>query len=1116
MGAAAIINAAFSNARVAMLALVLLCGIGLVAFNTVPREGDPDIPLPFVQVVLPLPGISPEDAERLLIRPAELELQSLEGLVQMDATAFENVAHIRLEFEPGLDMDDVVTDVREAIDRARAEFPDAAQEPIIEEVNAQSLFPILTVVLSGDAPEHALFEAMRELDDRLTGLPGVREVTPVGDREEVVEVVLSPAALELHRLSPLEVANAIRRNNALVTAGTLQFSDANYSVKVPGLLKSLDEMREIPVRADETALVTLGDVATIRRTFEDSDGFARFNGRPAMGLDISKRAEANLIDVTDAVIAEANAVAAAWPATIEVAYIGAMSAQVESIFSSLTSSIGLAIILVMIVVVAALGLRSAVLVGFAIPASFMIGIGLIGLMGYTLNSLVMFSLVLAVGMLVDAAIVLMEYADRRIDEGYSRSDAYRAAATKMFWPITASTATTLAAFIPFLFWNDVEGYFMRWIPITLIMVLSASVMVSLIFLPIIGANFGLPRALQRFTGARRRPERSNSVDLDHVDPTQLSGTAGTYARLLSQLVQMPVVVTIGAIVVIMICGRLFAVAKPEVEQFLRVDSEQVLVMVQGRGNMSTDEILDVAMEVQDRIKDHPAIEYAYLQTGPHVSQGRDATVDSIALISLDLLPYQERDHSLVVTEELRALAQGVPGVRLEVRQPEQGPLVGKDVQLELRATDFAAAEAAAAEIRAFLESDSVVINGRDVPTFMDVEDSGALPGVEWAMQVDRGEAGRYGLGIADVGAVLQLGTEGLIVDTYRPDDSDTEIDIRVRFAAADRSLGLLEQINVPTPQGNVPLANFTTRTAQPKLDRITRRDGHRIIDVKANANTTVPGFEVSQDRATAELQAFIDAGGLASAADRGVVWELHGAAEERNESSAFFGQAMIAAMFMIGVILLLQFNNFYHVVLTLSAVVLSVYGVLAGIALSGQYVSVIMTGVGIVALAGIVVNNNIVLIDAFHTLRGQGLGIVDAAIRTGAQRFRPVLLTTGTTIIGLLPMVFEINIDFGAARLGIGNETSDWWVLLSSAIVFGLGFSTLLTLILTPVWLAAPHVLAARFGRLTAPVRERVERWLDARDAVAAAAAASPLPEAMAEHPAPAVPAEAPLRGAAE
>ena len=1091
-----LVAVAFARAKVVSLALVVLTAFGLLAYTSLPREADPDVTLPFVQVILPLPGVSPEDAERLLVKPAETELRSVEGVEQMDATAFEGVGLIRLEFEPTRDMDEALTDVRDAVDRAQAAFPADALEPEVKELNAQSLAPVLSVVLSGEVPQRTLSRAAAEMREALRGVPGVLDVETVGDRDEVLEVIVSPEALVRHGLSAPEIGAALRAGNALVTAGTARLPDASYAVTVPGLAKTVSDVRAIPLRAGPDGVLTIGDVAEVRRTFLDPSGHARFDGAPAIGLDVSKRAGVNLVAVTDAVKAAAEDVSADWPSAISLAYTSDQSVLVDSIFSSLTGSIGLAIILVMIVVVAALGLRSALMVGLAIPCSFLIGFALIGFMGWTLNMLVMFSLVLSVGMLVDGAIVVVELADRRMAEGLPRRAAYMEAATRMFWPIVASTATTLAAFIPFLFWQDLNGQFMRWIPLTLILVLTSSLFVALIFLPLIGASVGLPEGLKRRTGLQGKTDGAARSDLAAVDPTTLPGLTGAYARFTAWAIARPVLlVAIGAAVV-WLCLDVFGRVRPEVEEFIRGDSELVYVFVQARGNMGADEALAVAEQVTDRVAHHAAVESTYVRTGPDIGRGRDAPADAVAQVTLDLVPYAQRAHSREVLAELRALTTGVPGVVIEVRQEEMGPPTGKDVQIELTGPTEAV-DRAAALLRRFLATTQTQIGGVTVPAYMDVEDNGPLPGIEWVLRVDREEAGRYGVSVAEVGAALSLATEGLLVDKYRPDDASEEMDVRLRYPAAARTLAELTRTRVATREGLVPLSRFVTREARPQVDRVVRRDGQRVREVQANGYALDPNAVVSQDRATEIVTDWLATGALAEAVPD-VAVRLRGAAEARDESMAFFKVAMSAAMVMIGIILLLQFDSFYHAVLTLSAVVLSVFGVLAGIAITGQYVSVIMTGVGIVALAGIVVNNNIVLIDTYKQLRRTGLDVQEAVVRTAAQRLRPVLLTTVTTIIGLLPMVFEVNIDFAAATIGIGNATSDWWVLLSSAIVYGLAFSTLLTLVLTPVLLAAPTVLGRRgqraLTRATAWAAEHgpqafrpwAQRRLDARRAESA------------------------------
>ncbi len=1050
-----LIDAAFSRIRVVMTAFVVTIVFGLSAYETIPREAEPDIPAPFVLVTLPLPGISPEDGERLLVKPTELELQSIDGLKQMDALAYDGAAQIILEFQTTIDVDQAVLDVREAIDRAKAEYPSNAEEPIVTEFNLQNEFPILTTILYGDAPERAIYQTAKVLEDRLDSISGVLEARLTGAREELLEIIVDPEILESYGLTELEVVNAVTSNNQLVTAGSMELADGRFSIKAPGLVKNAADLMAIPVRANGDNVVTIGDIANVRRTFKDRTGHALFNGQPAIGVEISKRAGANIVETIEAARAAVEAEARFWPSSIKYEFLSDQSVVVKDNLEGLTSSILTAVLLVMIVIVAALGLRSAIMVGIAIPTTFLMGFLLLTVFGYTLNMMVMFGLILSVGMLVDGAIVIVEYADRRMAEGTSRKTAYAEASKRMFWPVITSTATTLAAFVPFLFWQDLAGEFMKYLPLTLIFVLLASLIVALIFLPVIGALFGMPKWMKKKLHIKGKTEGPKQYEVDEVDPTALSGPVATYARFLTELVRRPLLVMVGAVFLVSICITAFISAAPDVEFFIRSDNEQVNLLVLARGNLSAEQKIGIVKEIADRIDDHPAIEHIYLQTGPELARGNNIPAETIGQVGLDLIKYSERDHSRIILEELRDRVQNVPGVIVEVRQREGGPPVGKDAQVEITSPNFAAMITAAKKVRAFTETAHTTINGLEVPIYMDQEDTLPLPGIEWSMEVDRALAGRYGLSVQQAGAVLQFVTDGLLVDKYRPDDSDDEIDIRARYPEENRSILALDAVRIQTPEGSVPLSNFVRREAKPQVDRIVRRNGKRIIEVKANGNTRIKGHEVSQGQAIAEMKTWLESGALGN----DVSWIMRGADEDTAAAASFFKGAMAAAMFMIAMILLLEFNSFYHAVLTLTAVILSVIGVLLGIALSGQYISIIMTGTGIVALAGIVVNNNIVLIDTYQYLRRKGLAVEEAVVRTAAQRIRPVLLTTATTILGLLPMVFEINVDFAAGTITRGSTTSDWWVLLSSAVVYGLAFSTMLTLILTPVMLAAPTVL---------------------------------------------------------
>ena len=1055
-----LIDAAFSRVRVILIGFAAMIFFGLFAFNNISREAEPDIPAPFVMVTLPLPGVSPEDGERLLVRPTELELQSIEGLRQMDSLAYDGAAQITLEFEPSVIIDDAVSEVREAVDRAKAEYPNNAEEPVVTEFSIQNQFPILSIIIHGPVPERVLYQQALKLRDLMETNSGVLDARLTGARPELLEIIINPEILESYQITENDVINAVTANNQLVTAGTLDLEDGRYSVKVPGLVRTAQDLAVIPVRANGDNVVTIGDVASVRRTFVDAPGYALFNGEKAIGIEISKRAGANIVDTIDEAKRLAEQASRSWPAAIEYDVLGDRSIFVNDALGGLTSSVLTAILLVMVVIVAALGLRSAIMVGVAIPTSFLIAFLWLYLFGYTLNMMVMFGMVLAVGMLVDGAIVIVEYADRRMSEGASRRIAYLEASKRMFWPVITSTATTLAAFVPFMFWSSIPGQFMKFLPLTLIYVLLSSLVVALIFLPVFGSVIATPRWVKERFGIQGKTDGPSDVRIEDIDPTTLQTPLGSYARFIKSALERPTVSIISVFALVAVCFFAFKFAAPEREFFIRSDNEEVSLLVLARGNLSEETKIALTQEVAERVENHKAIESLYLQTGPALSRNNTYPPETIGQVGIDLIPYSQRAHSNIILDELRELVGDVPGMIVEVRQRESGPPVGKDVQIEISSPSYQAMKDAATKVREWADSTTINVNGRDVPAFMDIEDSLPLPGIEWNIAVDRALAGRYGVSVAQSGGVVQFVTNGLLVGKFRPDDADEEIDIRARYPESKRDIFALDTIRIQTPGGSVPLSNFMTREAKVQVDRITRRDGQRILEVKANGNTSVGGHEISQNVAIDHAKAWLDSGVLGDE----VTWIMRGANEDTAEAATFFAAAMSAAMFMIALILLLEFNSIYHSILTLSAVILSVFGVMLGIAITGQYVSVIMTGVGVVALAGIVVNNNIVLIDTYQQLRRTGLGIEESVVRTAAQRLRPVLLTTITTILGLLPMVFELNFNFAAGEITRGSTSSDWWVLLSSAIVYGLAFATVLTLVLTPVMLAAPTVYGRRLN----------------------------------------------------
>ena len=1030
----AIVDAAIARSRTVMLILVVAVLAGVASYVGLPKEADPDIPIPVFFVSLAMQGISPQDGERLLVRPMETALQSIEGLEEMSSYAARGHAGVILEFDVDFDKDAALREVQEQVDIARAELPDDAEEPRVLEFNA-SLFPVVIVALSGNVPERTLFRLAQELEDEIKTVPGVLETDLSGTREELLEVIIDPALMESYAISQSELFNAVNLNNRLIPAGSIDTGEGRFAVNVPGLFETREDVLNLPIRAAGDGVVTLGDIADIRRTFLDASGYARYNGEPAMAVEVTKRIGANIISTNRAVRAIVDRVTADWPEEVHIDVTFDASNWIFRSLDQLQNAILTAISLVMIVIVAALGWRSGFLVGFAIPASFMIGFLLLGWVGMTINMMVMFGMVVSVGILVDGAIVVVEYADRKMAEGLDRREAYALAAKRMWWPIISSTATTLAAFVPMLFWPGVSGEFMQYLPITLIFVLVASLFMALLFLPVLGSIMGKPQ-----TGNEKAMRALAAAE--GGDLTQVTGWTGTYIRLITRLVQHPLKVFGATLALLFAINVAYSNGNTGSLFFVETEPEFISVFVGARGNIGTEDVRKLVVEVEEILLEIDGVQSAFTNTGTGGGAsisfgGGSGPADEIGNIFVQLAPYGERRPGRQIVQEMRDSTSDLPGIRVEIRQQEQGPPTGKDIQLELTSTRYEALHATTTLISEYLQN--------EVEGLIEVEDSRPLPGIEWELDIDRELAGRFGADVTSIGATVQLVTNGVLIGQYRPDDAEDEVDIRARFPFDARSMDQLDQLRVQTRDGQVPISNFVTRTARPQVTEINRVDGERIMTIRANVEEGIfPNTKI------AELQDWLDAQDL----DPRVDVRFRGANEEQDETAAFLGNAMLAALFLMFLILITQFNNFFHSFLILLTVVFSTFGVLLGMLVMQQPFSYIMTGTGIVALAGIVVNNNIVLIDTYQRLLKDGFTGVDAIIRSCAQRLRPIFLTTVTTMCGLAPMMYQLNINYIGRDFSIGGPVSTWWVPFSTAVIWGLGFSTILTLLVTPCLLA--------------------------------------------------------------
>ncbi|WP_298441533.1 efflux RND transporter permease subunit [uncultured Ferrimonas sp.] len=1015
-----IIQALLSRSRSVLMVFMLLLISGTVTYLNIPKESEPDITIPVIYVSISHDGISPEDAERMLVRPMEQELRSIEGIDELRSTASEGHASVVMEFDAGFDASEALAKVRDKVTLARAKLPADTEEPTVNEVTMADENPVITVTLSGPLSERALVQLARRFQDSFEALPQVLEVEIGGDRDELLEIIVDPLLLESYQLSVGDIVTLVSRSNRLVPAGTMDTGEGRFAVKLPSVFENITDVLSLPVKVQGDQVITIGDLATVRRGFKDPNSFARLNQQPALSLEVKKRPGKNIIETVQQVRAIVEQSKPQWPNGLQVTFTGDRSEEIEEMLLDLQNNVLSAIILVTIVVVAALGLRSAGLVGVAIPGSFLTGIMLLGVMGLTVNMVVLFALIMAVGMLVDGAIVVTEFADRRMTEGADKRIAYREAAQRMAWPIIASTATTLAAFAPLLFWPGIMGEFMKYMPLTLIATLSASLLMALIFVPTLGALFGKPLPLSAKTRAAMK-------QAEHGDLSQLPGLTGHYVRQLQRAIAHPWKVLLGMLVTVVLIIATYVFNNAGTEFFPEVEPEGLNLYVRGYGDLSIHEKDQLMKQVEQRIGDMEELETLYSRSGGS---------DRIGYARLNLIDWQQRVDADTVVTKVRDRLDDLKGIELEVRRDQNGPSGGKPFQLQLASKLPAALNDAIATIRTELESD---------PRFINITDNGSKPGIEWQLLVDRTKAARFGADATLVGSTVQLVTSGLKLGEYRPDDADDELDIRARFPAEKRHILRLDQLRINTSYGQVPVGNFMDRVAAPKVDSIRRVDGRRVMKIEADL---APGVQL--DQVLPALQAKLPDLQL----DPSVQLSFRGEQEDQQESQTFLINAFLIALCVMAIILVTQFNSIFQAFLILTAVVLSIAGVLLGLMITNQPFGIVMCGLGVISLAGIVVNNNIVLIDTYNVLVAQGLSPAEAIVRTGAQRLRPVMLTTITTILGLMPMVLQTNIDLFSRTITFGAPSTQWWSQLATTVAGGLAFATFLTLLLTPSLLA--------------------------------------------------------------
>ena len=1015
-----IIEGVLSRSRTMVMIFVLLITSGLISYINIPKESEPDIDIPYIYVSMSHDGISPEDAERMLVRPMENKLKSIEGIKEMTSRSSEGHASITMEFIAGFDSSQALDDVQEKVTQVKAELPDDTDEPTINQITMADQNPVITISISGELPERALVQLARDLADKLEAFTEVLEVELTGDRIDQLEVILNPLAMESYGLDQQDIYQFISRNNQLITAGTMDTGKGRFAVKIPAVFENIEDIMNLPVKSQGDLIVSFKDVTSVRRSYKDPTSFARLNGKKSISLEVKKRPGENSIHTVEKVKELVSEQQKMWPDHIILTYSADRSKEVKDMLNDLQNNVVSAILLVVIIIIAFLGVRTATLVGLSIPGSFLSGLLILSLMGYTINIVVLFALIMAVGMLVDGSIVVTEYADRVMNEGVPAKQAFSMASRRMSWPITASTATTLAAFAPLIFWPGIMGEFMKYLPITLIATLSASLFMALLFVPTLGGMLGRPRQISKQASDRL-------LQMDVGDIYTLDGFTGLYVRVLKTSMQHAWKVVIATLIFAALVFSAYANSGLGMQFFPDVEPEGGNIYVRGYGALSIYEKDALMVEIEEKLVDMEEIETLYTYTG-----GRDR----IGRFRYNLIDWKERRKAVDIIDEMKQRVEDIAGVEIEIGKDESGINSGKDLEIELSSRFPELMDAAALKIRKALERNS---------KFTDIDDTRSKPGIEWRMEVDRTNAARFNADAALVGNMVQLVTNGLKVGEYRPDDVDEELDIRIRFPEESRSINRLDDLRIRTDNGLVPISNFVKRTAVPKIDTIEHVNSRRVFKVRANM---IDGELLSLE--LPNLQKHLPELGI----DPRVNIEIKGENTEQEDSKAFLQKAFLIALFVMAIILVTQFNSFYQAFLILSAVLFSTVGVFLGLLIFQKPFGIVMSGIGVISLAGIIVNNNIVLIDTYNVLHKKGMQSFEAILRTGAQRLRPVLLTTITTILGLAPMVMEMNIDLVNRNIEFGGPSTQWWSQLATAVAGGLAFATVLTLILTPCLLS--------------------------------------------------------------
>ncbi|MBW6511270.1 MAG: efflux RND transporter permease subunit [Desulfuromonadaceae bacterium] len=1026
--------------RSTVFALMLIAVIvGTYSYLVLQRESNPDVTIPYVFVVTNYEGVASADIETLITDHIERKLKGLKEVEEIRSISAEGSSMITIEFNTEVDIDDALQWVRDKVDQAKGDLPaDLENDPSIIEVNMAE-FPILTVAVSGAVDELILKAVAEELEDRIEEVSGVLDVVLTGGREREVRVEFDPERLAAYRISFAEIVAAIQRENVNTPGGSIDIGKGKYLLRIPGEFTQPEQIDNLVMITRDGRPVYYKDVAAIDFTFKDRISHARLNGAESVTLAVKKRAGENIINVTDRVFALLDVARSQLPTGVSLAVTLNQSKDIRRMVGELENNILSGLILVVAVLFFFLGLRNSIFVALAIPFSMLISFVVLNALSITLNMVVLFSLILALGMLVDNAIVIVENIYRHMQEGAGRAAAACAAAAEVGWPVISSTLTTLCAFLPMAFWPDLIGEFMKFLPITLIITLSASLFVALVITPVLCATF-------------------MHVAHQEVQPDiERTRVIRFYRRLLDGALRRRGTTILAATVTMIVAVMLFSFFSAGVEFFPDGAPNRAFVELKSPEGTGLETSNELARRVEEIARQETDIRFVTGEAGvPPSGEAASSGVGQshMSKVSLEFVERaQRKESSDRVLERIRRAMADFSGAEIKVEKAKNGPPTGPPVSVEISGEKVAILESVLARARKRI---------KDVPGLVDLKDDLSRAKPEIRVIVDREKAALLGLSTAEISAMVKAAISGTKVGTYR--DGQDEYDIVARLPERRRqALADIENLLIPTTTGApVPLLSVARLEIGSGFGAIRHIDQDRVVTLTANTlgrNSNAVLNDVQARLATLELPA-------------GYRIHFSGEQEEQQKAADFLSKAFLVALFLILLVLITQFNSLTKTLIVMSSVVLSLTGVFIGLTVTQMPFGVIMTGIGIVSLAGVVVNNAIVLIDYINQLRQQGMELHDALLRAGTVRFRPVMLTAITTILGLLPMAVGVSFDFHTFAWEIGGESAQWWGPMAVAVIFGLAFATLLTLVVVPVLYSLSETLPGTFSRLQAAPTE--------------------------------------------